>query len=199
MALPGMFWGGLAGYLVAGSTGLSTVAAALLGALGGLVLLGGGGGLVVLLVTDRVGNLAQGLYNPSGRTTPHKYDYSYAKSLAARGAHLEAIQAYEESVARDPADPVPYVAVARILRDELKRFEEAAGWFRRARREANLDRGHELLIARELVEIYRVKLDEPFKAAPELARLAESFADTPEGEWAEGELRDLKREMEDGI
>lgn len=191
LGVAGLMWGGLVGSLVGG------VGGALLGGLAGVVLVGGGGGLVILLVTDRLGGMAGALYNPSGRTTPHRHDHSYAKSLVARGAFEEAIRAYEDSVALDPADPTPYVAVARILRDELGSFEEAARWFRRARLDAQLDPGYELLVGRELVELYRGRLAQPRRAAPELARLAERFEGTPEGEWAESELRSLKEEIAD--
>lgn len=192
LAMAGLFWGGLIGGLMGGFPG------AVLGGLGGILLLGVGGGGAVTLFTERMGGTARVLYNPSGSSTPRQRDYSYAKSLAARGAYREAIQAYEEALAEEPLNPAPYLAISRILRDDLEEYQQAARWLRRTRREAELDRGQEILVARELVELYRHRVGEPRKAAPELARLAESFPDTREGEWAARELRELKESMKEG-
>ncbi len=188
LAFPGMFFGALIGYAVSGSVG-----AVLLGGFLGIALMGGVGGGLIFALTDRLGGLAGTLYNPSGRGTPHKREYSYPKSLAARGAHQEAVDAYRAVIAEDPRDPTPYIAIARLLRDEMGEAGEAAGWLRRTRTEAELDRGTAILVTRELVELYRTKLGEPLRAAPELARLAETAPDTPDGRWAAAELAELKR------
>ncbi len=50
-------------------------------------------------------------------------------------------------------------------------------------------------VGRELVELYRHRLGEPMRVAPELARLAEGFPDTPEGRSAREELAELKRAL----
>lgn len=129
------------------------------------------------------------IYNPSGETTPHRKEYSYAESLVARGLYDDAVTAFELAVAEDPTDPWPYLRVARIYRDHLGCFEDAARWFRRAFREA----GRAPSLARkELVELYVHRMNAPGKAASELARMAEELAGTPEGEWAAAELRHVK-------
>jgi tetratricopeptide (TPR) repeat protein len=145
-------------------------------------------GLVRLVVGG--GTQAAGtVYNPSGRTTPHRKEHSRAESLAARGLYEEAVTAFEAAVAEDPADPWPYLRVARIYRDHLGRPEDAARWFRRASREA---RAPSVLARKELVELYVHRMNAPGKAVPELARMAEELAGTPEGEWAAAELRHAK-------
>lgn len=189
LALAGLVWGGLVGSLVGG------VGGGLLGMFAGILLLGVVGGGILLLITERVGGLARVLYSPSGSSTPRRPDHSYAKSLVARGDYLRATEAYEEALARDPSDPFPYMALSRIFRNELGDFHRAARWLRRARRDADMDRGQRILVAKQLVELYRNDLGEPRKAAPELARLAEIFPDTPDGEWAARELRELKDTM----
>lgn len=191
LAMAGLFWGGLIGFLAWGGMG------AMLGGLAGIVVLGVGGGGVVHLLTDRLGGLGRVLYNPSGSSTPREEEYSYARSLVARGEPEEGIRAYEEHVARSPEKPAPYLAIARILEEELARYEDAARWLRRARRSAELTPGQEILVGRRLIEIYRYKLGEPRRAAPELARLAEGFPETREGEWAARELEELRRETDD--
>ncbi len=69
------------------------------------------------------------------------------------------------------------------------------GWFRRAQRDARPAAGEALRIHRELAEIFLYVLREPRRAAPDLARLAEGYSHTPDGQWAARELAELKAEM----
>lgn len=189
LAFAGLLWGGLVGSVLGG------VAGAFLGALAGVVVIGGGGGALILFVTDHVGGAARVLYNPTGSGTPRRREYSFAQSLIVRGEYGKAIEAYQARVAEDPTDPDPYIAIARLLRDEMDDPEQAAVWFRRVRDRTSLDAGRSILVTRELVELYGTRLGEPLRAAPELARLAEMFPHTPDGKWAASELAELKRRM----
>jgi hypothetical protein len=82
----------------------------------------------------------------------------------------------------------------------LKRYDDAVHWFRRARRARGIDRGHELLVTWEIVELYPRKANTPRAAIPELARLADRFAGSREGEVARDELVRLRAAIEaDGI
>lgn len=148
-------------------------------------------GLVRIVVGGGV-TAAGTIYSPSGSTTPHKREHSQAESLVARGMYEEAVTAFELAVAEDPTDPWPYLRVARIYRDHLGRLEDAARWFRRAFREAHAAPS---IARKELVELYVHRLKQPAKAAPELARMAEELAGTPEGSWAATELRHVKELM----
>ena len=113
-----------------------------------------------------------------------------------RGLFEEAVSAFELVIVEEKStDPAPYFRIARIYRDDMERYEDAARWFKRALDEADMHAGHQALARKELVELYRVKLGMPQKAAPMLARLAEDMAGTPDGEWAADELRDIKRSM----
>lgn len=151
--------------------------------------------LVPLAFSSGAGKAAGTLYAPSGKSTPRAKEHSYAESLVARGRYEEAVDAFELAVQEDPADPGPYLRIARIYRDHLERFEDAARWFRRACREAALSPGQAILARREMVEVYVHRLGDPGKAAPELARMAEEMEGTPEGEWAAEELRHVKALM----
>ena len=154
-----------------------------------------GGGFVYFgarFITGAAGSAGGILYNPSGSSVPYERQHSYAASLAARGEYQDALTAYELTVAEHPGEPEPYLRIARLLRDEMDRPEEAARWFRRARTETVLPPGREILVSRELIELYRSHLGKPRKAAPELARLAQRYADTPDGEWARRELAEVK-------
>jgi tetratricopeptide (TPR) repeat protein len=144
---------------------------------------------LVHLVVGGATRTAGTIYNPSGRTTPHRREHSGAEALAARGLYEEAVAAFETAVAEDPTDPGPYLRVARIYRDHLGRPEDAARWFRRAFREAA---AAPAIARKELVELYVHRMQAPAKAAPELARMAEELAGTPEGAWAAAELRHVK-------
>jgi len=96
------------------------------------------------------------------------------------------------AIAEDPSDPIPYLRIARINRDNLKRYDEAVRWLRRALGEAALPPGAAHLATRELVELYMTKLNDPRRAAPLLARMAEERSGSPEGEWAASELARVK-------
>lgn len=190
-SVPGAILGGFLGLQLAIKAGLSPggwVAGFLVGAAFGFAMVF----FVARLIVEKAGDLAGTLYHPSGRSTPSRPEYSYAASLAVRGRVEDAIAAYEEACAENPEDPEPRLRIARLLRDELHRYEEAVLWLRRARDVARTDPGQEVLATREIVEIYVSKLGTPVRAAPDLARLAERFPGTPAGEWARRELEAVR-------
>jgi hypothetical protein len=198
LVLRAVGWGGIPGaaigavvgwYLTLGERFPVPAAAILFGA----VLLGTVATVVPILLAGSAGKAALLALGSSGRAPARRKEYSFAQSLVARGLFEKAIAAYQEEVARDPADPESYVRIGRLLRDELGRPDEAAAWLRRARRDAVMSPGQELMVSRELVELYRNRLGRPEKALPELARMAERFSETSDGEWAARELAELKR------
>lgn len=182
--------GGLVGFLGGAFVG-GSVWTGLLGAI--LAALGVGG--LVFALTEGAGWSVGRIHHPSGASTPHRPEYSHAESLVVRKKYDEAMEAYREFIRESPEVPEPYLAIARLLRDELGRYEEAVRWFKRARAESRLGRQHEVLVSREIVEIYRRRMEAPLKAAPELARMRERFADTPEGEWAGRELAEVRERV----
>lgn len=152
--------------------------------------------LSTLTIVYRAAKAGQVIYAPSGNSTPRKKEYSYAESLGMRGEYEDAVSAYELIILEEDAlDPTPYLRIARIYRDKLERFEDSARWFNRALRESTMRVGLTMLTRKELVELYRTKLNLPQRAAPMLARIAEEAAGTPEGEWASGELAFVKEQM----
>ena len=126
---------------------------------------------------------------------------SAAEALAVRGEFEGAILAYQTAIQNVPGDGEAYLRIARIYRDGLKKPEEALLWFRRAVTEAKLSKGQELLTRREMAEFLIHDLHEPRRAAPDLARLAEAYPDTRDGQWAKEELARIKEEMarEEGV
>jgi tetratricopeptide (TPR) repeat protein len=149
-------------------------------------------GVTALLVRSGAAAMGQ-IYHPSGKSTPVVREYSHGQSLAARGLYREAIDAYQADCAEFPDDPEPYLRIARLYLKELKQYEDAAAWFKKARGARGIDAGRDLVATQEIVDIYVHKLKQPRRAMPELARLAERFPGTPAGTWAQDQLR-LRRE-----
>jgi len=178
------FPGGVGGALGGGFIGV--------GAIPGFIV----GFLIVFLVTrgltESAGAAAGAIYHPSGKSTPKKREYSYAESLAARGRYEEAVVAYEVGISEFPEDPEPYIRIARLQRDKLADYEQAAHWFKRARQDAEISMGQELVVTQELIEIYGKKLDQPTRSIPELARILDRFPDDQVADWASTELARLR-------
>ncbi len=189
-SLPGAAVGVLAAGAASALGGWSLPAALLLG-----VAIWAATFAAPLVAAAAGGKAAGSLYNPTGRSTPRKREYSHAESLVARGLYEEAVQAFEVAIAEDPTDPEPYLRIARIQRDHLGRYEDAAAGFTRALSQPGLPAGLRLLGTRELMELYAGKLGQPARAAPLLARFAEEHEGTPEGDWAAGELRRVKETL----
>jgi tetratricopeptide (TPR) repeat protein len=150
---------------------------------------------VAWVVAGVAGRGATFLYMPSGSSTPRKKEYSRAEALAIRGEYEGAVAAYQEAILESPAEGEPYVRIARLYRDRLGDLEEALRWFKKATRDAVLSQGEEILSRKEMAELLIHRLQEPRRAAPELARLAEAYPNTPDGKWAALELARIKEEM----
>lgn len=148
-----------------------------------------------LWITNSAGSAGSTLYNPSGKTTPPKRQYSQAEAMVVQGRYEDGITAFELAVSEDATDPTPYLRIARVYRDHLDRHEDAVRWFRRALRESVIPQGIALLARKELVELYTHRLGQPERALPELARMASEFEGTDEGRWASGHYADIKARM----
>ena len=146
-------------------------------------------------ITNSAGRAASSLYSPTGKTTPAKKEYSQAEAMVVQGRYEDGITAFELAIAEGASDPTPYLRIARVYRDHLGRHEDAARWFRRALRESVMSAGVARVARRELVEMYTHRLDQPERALPELARMAEELEGTEEGAWAAGELAGIKSRM----
>lgn len=171
--------GGLIGYIAVGNW-LGVIAGALLGMVASWKYI------------DLWGDFAGKLYSPSGRSTPYRHQHSQALALVAQGKYEAAIAEFERDIAAEPRKSEPYLHIARLHRDKLGNFDESIAWFRRARAAGALSPAEDQLVSREIVEIWTARLKQPARAIPELARLAETAAGTPNGEWARAELAALR-------
>ena len=151
--------------------------------------------LVRLLLAGASKFLVGWVLNPSGKSTARRRGFSLAESLAIRGQIEEAIAAYKAACAESPNDPEPYIRLARLYRDDLEQYEEAVAWFKRARSGAAVDKGCELLVTQEIIEIYTRQLDAPGRAIPELVSIVDRFAADPAAEWATRRLTELREAM----
>ena len=185
MALGGVS-GGFLGLLVGGF-----VDHPFLGAVLGVLV----AGLGPFLVSEKVGGAARVVYAPTGRSMTPARDYSRAEALAVRGHFDDAIAVYQEAIYEAPSDPDPYLRIARMLADKASDPEKAAVWLQRALQETELQGRWEMVLVRELAELYRLRIGEPARAAPMLARIAERYEGSPDGEWAREELAYVKRLM----
>ncbi len=148
------------------------------------------GPLLLMRWTSRAGGA---LYNPSGKSTPRQREYSLAESYVARGQYQEAIDAFEVAILEDPSDSMPYLRVARIQRDKMGDDGGAAHWFKKALTDSDTNAGIRTLVRKELLELYEVRMGQPGRAAPMLARVSEEEAGTKDGDWAAEELKRIKR------
>lgn len=189
--------------------GYYALAGAVIGGAGGAYKWGGPGFLLgailgyafvyftVTGLTEGSGALMGKIYHPSGDSTPHRREYSEPQALTLRGLFQEAIDSYRTYVAEFPDDPEPCLGIARIYRDHLKQYDDAVTWLKRARQAKDIDPGREVLVTREIIELYLGKLHQPQRATPELARLADRFAGTREGDLAKSELAELRKAVRD--
>ena len=123
-----------------------------------------------------------------------KPDYSYPDALAKRGDLEGAARIYREAIWRTRRDPVPYLRLARVqLR--MGAHERALATLREALEVADLDPKQEAHLVRQTHEIYSVQLEDPARAAPDLARYLEGKPEGAHGEWARRELAYIKERI----
>lgn len=152
-------------------------------------------GSIGLVIAGGFGDLSARLYMPGGSSTPPARQYSLGDSLAARGRYAEAAAEFERAAAKYPHDPIPCLRLARLMRDSLDRPDDSVRWLRQAAARRDCDAAAQALAIREVVEVFTNRLQQPERALPDLARLAESHAGTPAGHWARREMADIRQAM----
>lgn len=187
LGILGMF----VGMLMSIRFGFNPLIAVTLGFITGTVIAGS----VALVVAGAFGGISSRLYMPGGSSTPPARQYSLGDSLTARGRYAEAAAEFERAAAKYPHDPIPCLRLARLLRDSLERPEESIRWLRQAVARRDCDAAAQALAIREVVEVFTNRLQQPERALPDLARLAETHAGTPAGDWARREMADIRRAM----
>lgn len=163
--------------------------------LASMVAIGGTVYTIARLTTAGAARAAGTIHNPSGHSTPYRFDYSQPAALVAQGDYRGAVVMYRDAITDNPANPELQLRLARLLRDHLQRYDDAWRVFRSAREVVPEGSRLELLLTRELVEMALDKMQDPPRAAAELARLIERFPGSPEANWARAELGDIKQRI----
>jgi hypothetical protein len=152
-------------------------------------------GVIVLLalgVAGRAAEAAGSVYMASGSSTPAKRQYSQGEALVAQGKVDAAIAEYERCAREYAKDPEPRIRLARLHRDKRSDYEAAARWFKDVLALDALEPGTEIMVSREMVELFTHKLGEPRRALPMLARLSDKHGNSQTGEWARTQIRMIK-------
>lgn len=147
------------------------------------------------VIANKTGDAGAAIYTPSGHSTPPVREYSLAESLVAGGKYEDAADAYQLLADDYPHDPEPPLRYARLLRDKMMRFEDAAAWFKRALKAEDIQEATEVATTRELIELHTHKLRTPAQALPYLARLQEKYPANPAAAWAHQEYLAIKQSM----
>jgi len=123
-------------------------------------------------------------------------DHSQAQALEARGEWNAAYRAYREANRRDARDPVPYLAMARIL-SRQRSPAAAVEALREALHRAELSPEQEVLALQRIVEI-REDQGRWAAAAPDLVRYLDRSPHGRGAAWARSELDSIKQSLADG-
>lgn len=141
------------------------------------------------------GGSAQGLTSfvaPSGGGTPSPADWSYEKSLLARGQVDEAVSALEVRLANAPDDAALCLFLADVYAREGRDAAKAERLFLRARETPGAAKAHDYQATTRLIDLYLGPLDQPARGAEELERMRRLHPGTQGALHAETALRRLR-------
>ena len=161
--------------------------------LGGSAFAGVFSSVVAIKVSNRAGEAAGAVYNPTGATTPYQRVFSYQKSLEMRGDFAGARESYEALIAESPGDAAVRFAAAEFCAGRGKDPARAAELYREIRLLPGATLQHEAAATNALIDLYRGALADEGRARSELRRYAEKFGATPQGELARRALEEMKR------
>lgn len=129
---------------------------------------------------------------PSGGGTPSVKDYSYEKSLLARGRVDEAVAALNAHLAARPDDPVLCLLLADTCAREAGDPARAAELFAHVRRIPGAGNAADYRATTRLIDLYLGPLDDPTRAAAELEWMRTRHAGTEGARHAETALKNLR-------
>lgn len=180
--------GGLVMSFTAGSVGGWVVPLGILAFVGALA----GSAALTMAIAEGSARGATAFILPGGGGTPSIKDYSYEKSLLARGRVDEAIAALNTHLAARPDDP----ALCLLLADTYARHgvdpARAAELFARVRRAPGADASADYRATTRLIDLYLGPLDDPARAEAELEWLRTRHAGTEGARHAETALKNLR-------
>jgi len=130
---------------------------------------------------------------PSGGGSPSVKDFSYEKSLLARGRVDEALAALETHLAERPNDAALCLLLADVHARDVHDAAAAERLFRRAREIPGVARAHDYRATTRLIDLYLGPLDDPSRARAELEWMRTRHAGTEGARHAEVALARLGR------
>ncbi len=128
----------------------------------------------------------------SDESTPRAPTSWRAQTLSVRGAHSEALLAFEEEAALYPDDPGPCLRAAAFCLQELDDPESAIRFFLRAREAAGTTPETDAYISVRLAELYEA-VGSADEAAREMKRILLHHPDSQHAAGARARLASLKR------
>jgi hypothetical protein len=129
---------------------------------------------------------------PSGGGTPSVKDWSYEKSLLARGRVDEAVAALNAHLAARPDDPALCLLLADVYARQAGDPARAAELFARVRRIPGAARGDDYRATTRLIDLYLGPLDDRARAEAELEWMRTRHAGTEGARHAETALKNLR-------
>jgi len=117
---------------------------------------------------------AQGLTSfvaPSGGSSPLPADWSYEKSLLARGQVDDAVSLLEVRLANHADDAALCLFLADVYARSVGDAAKAERLFRRARETPGAAKAHDYQATTRLIDLYLGPLDDPARGAEELERM----------------------------
>jgi tetratricopeptide (TPR) repeat protein len=163
----------------------------LIGFFFGAIIAGAASFVLVTTVADRAGRAAATLY--AGGSHPMPSQFSLAESLIVRGHLDQAAAELRRAADAEPDLAAPRIRLARLLRDRLRRPDEALQWFRAALASRDVDDGAALLLAHEVVDLCRAS-GSARRALPTLAKVAAERPDTHIAVWAQETMQVIRQE-----
>lgn len=177
-----MYWMSGWGVLAAVTAGLVAFAVTLAFCAGAAMTLAGGSarGLTSFLM-------------PSGGGSPSIEDWSYEKSLLARGQVDTAVSALEVRLANQPGDAALCIFLADVYARSARDAAKAERLFLRARETPGAAKAQDYHATTRLVDLYLGPLDDPARAAAELERMRRLHPGTQGAAHADTALKRLAR------
>jgi tetratricopeptide (TPR) repeat protein len=148
-------------------------------------------GVVEAGVLHRGASAVASLTLPSGSSTPSVNQHSNIQALVAKGAYVQAAEAYRQVIAAQPDDLVACEQLTQLALRELKDYELALFALHTAEQRASDDRrraGLALLAA----NVYRDNLKDYGKTMVELRRILARYPDVPNADALRSEIDELK-------
>ncbi|HYD53737.1 MAG TPA: hypothetical protein VEA99_13965 [Gemmatimonadaceae bacterium] len=151
--------------------------------------------MMATVLGEVAGRVAGRILMPSGGGSPAAPDYSYQDALVARGEIDAALRSYEALLSAS-GSPTVMLRAADLYMGSGRDRARAAALYRQARQAAGCSRAQDLYASNRVIELHLTTPGEERRALPELRRLAERHAGTPDGERARESIATLKRSLE---